>query len=147
MYQINLYIETSIRGLKKTDGWYAYVLEWLDSRKEIHTVSEFRHEEEVTPNMLTLLAFCAALNRITKDSEITVFTDNLYLRSSFTRYLPIWKENGWQTAHGETVKHAPLWQQVEEKIRKHKVIFNPEHHHSYKNWMVRELQERKTRKC
>lgn len=147
MYQINLYIETSIRGLKKTDGWYAYVLEWLDSKEEIHTVSDFRYEEEVTPNMLALLAFCAALNRITKDSDITVFTDSLYLRSSFTRYLPAWKENGWKTAHGSPIKNMLLWQQALEKTKNHKIIFSPEYHHSYKNWMVSEMARRKMHKC
>lgn len=146
MYQINMYLETSIKGIKKTIGWYGYLLEWMDRNQEPHTISDFRYENGVTPNMLSLIAFCAALNRITKDSEITVFTDHLYLREGYARYLPVWKENGWKTAHGDSIKNMSLWQQIAEKTRNHQITFNPEYHHSYKNWMVSELARRKNKK-
>ncbi len=147
MYQINMYIETSIRGVKKTIGWYGYLLEWLDSTGTPHTVSHFQYEIGVTPNMLSLTAFCAALDRLTKDSEITVFTDNLYLREGYTRYLPVWKENGWKTAHKYPIKNRQSWQQIAEKTKRHTIIFHSGSSHSYKDWMLREIQERKEKKC
>ena len=147
MYQINMYIETSIRGVKKTIGWYGYLLEWLDRAGTPHTVFHFQYEIGVTPNMLFLSAFCAALDRLTKDSEITVFTDSLYLREGYTRYLPVWKENGWKTAHGDAIKNIKFWQQIAEKTKRHTIIYNPDSRHGYKNWMLREIQERKEKKC
>lgn len=143
MYQVNVYLETSIKGVKKTIGWYGYLLEWIDSKGKLHTLHDFRYETGVTPNMLILIALCAALNRMTKESEITVYTDNQYLRSGYIKYLPGWKENGWKTARGEQIKNLQLWQQVVEKTARHAITFNAEYHHGYKNWMASELQKRR----
>lgn len=142
MYQINMYLETSIRGIKKSLGWYGYLLEYIDGKGELHTLHDFRHEIGVTPNMLTLIAFCAALNRIGKDSEITVFSECSYLRENYSKWLQVWKENNWRTSRGEAVKNLKLWQQVDELTARHVVRFAREYHHGYKNWMVNELVKR-----
>lgn len=147
MYRINMYIETNIRGVKRTVGWYGYVVEWFNSRSEAKTREDFRYESGVTKNMLALIAFLAALGRIVPDSEITVFTDNLYLREGYTRYLPAWQANGWKTAHGDTIKNMALWQQVADKTARHKVKFAKNDTHSYKNWMMAQIKERKEKKC
>ena len=144
MYRINLYIETSIRGVKSTVGWYGYLLEWIDSRGNPHTISDFGYELGVTPNQLVLKTFCRALDRLGKDAELTVFTDSLYLRNCYTQHLQNWKENNWKTAKGEKVKNLSLWQQVNEKTRRHVVAFNADHQHPHKNWMIAEIQRRKT---
>ena len=146
MYQINMYLETSIKGIKKTIGWYGYVVEWINEKGEARTREDFQCEVGVTPNMLALITFLAALDRIVPDSEITVYTDNLYLREGYTRHLETWKGNGWKTAHGEPVKNLNLWQQVAEKTSRHAVRFETEYHHSYKNWMVAQIQERKMKR-
>ncbi|MDE7325505.1 MAG: hypothetical protein K2N63_04355 [Lachnospiraceae bacterium] len=143
MYKINLYLETSIRGIRKSVGWYGYLLEWIDSKGQFRTLHGFKCEMAVTPNMLVLMAFCAALNRMNKDSEITVFTDSLYLRECYTQYLQAWKENGWKTAKGEPVKNLILWQQADKLTSRHAVRFSMEYHHSYKNWMVSEIVKRR----
>jgi ribonuclease HI len=110
-------------------------------------VHDFKYETDVTPNMLALLAFCAALNRLTQDSEITVFTESTYLSGSFTRYLKDWKEKGWKTSKGEPLKNQKLWQQVDELTARHVIRFDPTYHHTYKNWMVAEITRRKSQKC
>lgn len=147
MYQINIYIETSIRGVKKTLGWYGYLLEYIDGKGELHTRYDFKMETGVTPNMLTLIALCAALNRIGKPSEVTVYTENGYVRENYTKWLQVWKENGWRTARGEEIKNLKLWQQVAELTAAHVVRFDPEYHHGYKNWMCAEMQRRKMKIC
>lgn len=143
MYQINMYLETSIKGIKKTIGWYGYVVEWFNSKKEVRTREDFKCEIGVTPNMLSLIAFLAALDRIIPDSEITVYTDNLYLREGYTQYMPAWKTNGWKTAHGDPIKNMALWQEIAEKTARHVIRFEKECHHEYKNWMVNELVKRR----
>lgn len=143
MYKVNIYLETSIKGLKRTVGWYGYILEYTDAKGVRHVRDCYKNEMGVTPNMLILMAFCASLERLTKESEITVYTDNLYLRESCIKRLKHWKENGWKTAHGEPVKNKGLWQQVSEKMSGHNVIFSTEYHHRYKNQMAAELANRR----
>lgn len=142
---VNMYLETATRGIRRGTGWYGYVLECFDSRGNAHTVQEFRKTEDVTPNQLILLCFCAALNRMRKQSEIMVYTDQLYLRGNYTSHLPMWQGNGWKTARGETVANVELWKRVAELTRWHQICFARDYQHSYKNWMVSELQKRSSR--
>lgn len=143
MYQVNIYLETSLPGLRRSAGWYGYLLEYISGTGELHTRYDFRKKLDVTPNMLILTAFCAALDRLGKDSELTVYTDSLYLRENYSRWLQSWKENGWRTARGEEVKNKELWQQVDELTARHVVRFASQYHHGYKNWMTSEIQRKK----
>ncbi len=136
---VNMYLETRIGGMRKTTGFYGYVLEFVDSRGETHTISTLEREDDVTPNQLILKAFIAALGRMRTPSEIAVYTDRIYLYGNFDRWLPVWKENGWQNAHGEQVKNRELWEQVERLSRLHLITFRSEYKHSYKSWLVSEL--------
>ena len=143
MYKVNLYLETSIRGLQKTIGWYGYVLEYMDRKGSRHIREAYKYEVGVTPNMIVLMALDAALGRLNRESEVTVFSDNVYLREGCMRRLKLWQENGWKTAHGEPVKNKVLWQQVAEKMSRHRVTFSSEYHHEYKNRMSAELTNRR----
>lgn len=143
MQKVNVCLETSIRRLSRTIGWYGYIVEYIDSRGGKHVREDYRYETGVTPNMLILRAFCAALDRITKDCRITVYTDSAYLRESCMKRLVHWKENGWKTAHNEQIKNKALWQQVSEKTSRHIIAFEAEYHHEYKNHMAAELANRR----
>lgn len=143
MQKVNIYLETSIRGLNRTIGWYGYIAEYIDSRGEKHTIDAYKCEMGVTPNMLILMAFCAALDRMNKGCRITVYTDSIYLRESCEKRLRNWRENGWKTAHNEQIKNRDLWQKVSEKISRHVITFSAEYHHEYKNRMAAELTNRR----
>ena len=91
MYQINMYLETSIRGVRATTGWYGYILEYIDKLGNPHIIEDYDREIDITPNQLGLMVFLEALDRVNKDSEITVYSDSAYLRSGYTRYLQDWK--------------------------------------------------------
>lgn len=143
MYQINLYLETSIRGVRSTIGWYGYVLEWVDTHGKTRTVTDFKCKSGVTPNQLILTALRDALRRMTKPSEILIYTDALYLRGNYMDYLPLWRKNGWKTARGEPVKNRELWEEVVEAAEPHRIAFGKQYQHAYKAWMVSELTRRR----
>lgn len=143
MFKVNVYLETSVRGLKKTIGWYGYLVEYIDGRGGTHIRENYKMKMDVTPNMASLLAFIGALDCLGRSSEITVFTDNAYLRENFTKNLGSWKENGWVTAHGEPVRNKGLWNQIVEKASGHVIAFDRTYHHEYKNKMAAELAERR----
>lgn len=145
MYQINMYLENSVMGVRAATGWYGYILEYIDYHGEPHLIEDYGREIDITPNQLALIGLLEALERINKDSEITVYSDSAYLRSGYTRYLQGWKENGWKTAKGEDVKNKVLWQQVAKKTVRHVMRFEPAWKHKYKDRMVSKLMERKSK--
>lgn len=141
MYRINMYLEVMTKGLRRGTGWYGYVLEYVDGKGVTHTVDGFGQADEVTPNRLILIAFCAALSRVKHSSEIEVFTDKLYLRN-FTEHLQEWKKNNWLNAAGREVKNLDLWQQAEAKAKGNLITFSSTYQHEYKNWLDAELARR-----
>ncbi len=143
MFKVNMYLDVSVRGIKKTLGWYGYLVEYTDSRGEKHIREDYRMERNVTPNMAVLMAFIGALDCLGKASEIIVFTDHAYLRENFIKNLDTWKENGWMTAHGEEVRNKGLWEKIIEKTSGHAVTFSKKYHHEYKNKMAAELAKRR----
>ena len=147
MQEVSIYLETSIRGLNKTIGWYGYIVEYIDSHGREHTRGGCNYKMGVTPNMLILTAFCAALDELKKGCRIRVYTDNAYLRESCERRLIRWRENGWKTAHKEPIRNMALWQQVSEKISVHVIRFgteeDPDYKGKYRDQIGEEIERRK----
>ncbi len=147
MQEVSIYLVTRIRGCNKTIGWYGYIAEYVDSQGREHIRDAYKYVMGVTPNMLTLMAFCAALDEIRKACKIKVYTDSAYLRESCEKRLMRWKENGWQTAHKEPIRNKELWQQVSEKISRHVIRFgteeDPDYKSRYRDRIGEEIERRK----
>jgi len=78
-------------------------------------------EAATTNNRMELLAAIAALESLSRPSEITVVTDSAYVKNGVTQWIHGWKRNGWRTAGREPVKNAELWQRLDTAQSRHKV--------------------------
>lgn len=70
---------------------------------------------------MELTAAIRALEALARPSKVTIHTDSRYLIDGLRLWLPRWKENGWKTASGKSVKNADLWQALEAAITRHDV--------------------------
>ncbi len=78
-------------------------------------------EPDTTNNRMELMAAIAALETLTRASEITVITDSAYVKNGVTQWIHGWKRNGWRTADKKPVKNAELWQELETQVARHEV--------------------------
>ena len=78
-------------------------------------------EAQTTNNRMELLAAIAALEGLSRPSEITVVTDSAYVKNGITSWLANWKRRGWRTADGKPVKNLELWQRLETAAAPHQV--------------------------
>lgn len=137
--QINLYIETSIRGPRIQDGEYIYVLECFVSGKP-ETRDGSGIVTEATENKLTLMALLEALSRITKPASIRIFTRCGHALNSLQNHWPRqWQAAGWLNARGKPVKNAELWDLILEKLDPHVYTVTDEDH-IYRKRMLTELK-------
>lgn len=74
-----------------------------------------------TNNRMELTAPIRALESLTRQCVVHLYTDSTYVRDGITKWLPRWQSNGWQTTAGQPVKNADLWQQLEAAARPHEV--------------------------
>ncbi len=117
---IKIYTDGSCLGNPGAGGWAAVIVDEQNHREEI-----YGGEEHTTNNRMELTAAIRALEKISADKQVELFTDSSYLKNAFTNgWLAKWKRNGWRTATGGHVLNKDLWQKLDELISTRAVKFN-----------------------
>jgi len=140
MKQVNIYVQTSFRRPRKGSGWIGYVLE-TQGRSGPITLTNFIQLEEATRHQAELLSVSKALERMVMPSEITIFTDSLYVASGLNSWVEQWQQNNWQSARGVPVLYREEWERLLELIKPHIVTVKNEEH-EYSGWFKTELSRR-----
>ena len=78
-------------------------------------------EADTTNNRMELMAAIAALEALTRPSQITITTDSAYVKNGVTGWIHGWKKNGWRTAARKPVKNEDLWRRLDEAQARHHV--------------------------
>jgi ribonuclease HI len=73
---------------------------------------------------MELLAAIEALRTLKEPCEVEFFTDSAYVKNGVTKWLNIWKQNGWRTKAKAAVKNDDLWRLLDSVSAKHKVTWN-----------------------
>lgn len=114
------YTDGACSGNPGPGGWGVLLL-----AKDGETILKERElsggESETTNNRMELMAAIAALESLTRSSDITVVTDSAYVKNGVTGWIHGWKRNGWRTADKKPVKNAELWQRLDEAQARHRV--------------------------
>lgn len=140
MKQVNIYVQTSFRRPRKGNGWIGYVLE-TQGRSGPITLTNFIQLEKATRHQAELLSVSKALERMVMPSEITIFTDSLYVASGLNSWVEQWQQNNWQSSRGNPVSYREEWERLIELIKPHIVtVKNKEH--EYSGWFKTELSRR-----
>lgn len=78
-------------------------------------------EAQTTNNRMELMAAIAALEALTRDSDLIIVTDSAYVKNGITDWMENWKRKGWRTAGGPPVKNVDLWQRLDAARQRHRV--------------------------
>ena len=112
---IKIYTDGSCIGNPGKGGWAAIII--IDGEKKIITGKK----DNTTNNQMELLATIKALQEISRESEIEIFTDSKYVKNGITEWILNWKKNGWKTAAKKEVLNKALWLILDEETEKHNV--------------------------
>jgi len=113
--KVEIYTDGACRGNPGPGGWGALLL-YGDKRKEL-----YGGEAETTNNRMELTAAIKALENLTRDCELTLYTDSQYVRKGITQWIDNWKARNWKTAAKKPVKNADLWQELDSEVAKHTI--------------------------
>lgn len=138
MFNVNIYLETSVSGPAKKEAAGVWWVECETGRPEPDFRRDFRMgtlwKEKTTENSLTLELLRDALFTLTRPCSVRVNTQcGLIVNATKKRreepgkrersWLDRWDESGWVNAKGLPVKNAGLWQQVRGRLGMHVVGF------------------------
>ncbi|MCP4077340.1 MAG: ribonuclease HI [Gammaproteobacteria bacterium] len=115
--KVILFTDGACRGNPGPGGWGAY-FEYDDARKELYGFAS-----DTTNNRMEMMAVIEGLKALKRPCEIHLNTDSKYVLQGITEWMKGWKKNGWKTAAKKPVKNADLWQQLDNEVSRHQIIW------------------------
>jgi ribonuclease HI len=112
---VEVFTDGACSGNPGPGGWGA-ILRYRGTEKELQG-----GENPTTNNRMEMMAAIQALEALKRPMVVTVYTDSKYLVDGITRYITVWKRNGWRTADKKSVKNSDLWQRLDQAVRPHHV--------------------------
>ncbi len=112
---VEIHTDGACRGNPGPGGWGA-ILSFRGREKEL-----FGAERETTNNQMELMAAIRGLEALNRASRVRLTTDSQYVRNGATRWLDLWKRNGWKNAARQPVKNAQLWRRLDAAASSHEI--------------------------
>ena len=112
---VTIYTDGACKGNPGPGGWGALLIAG-EREKEL-----FGGELATTNNRMELTAVIRALESLTRDCDVELFTDSQYVKQGIETWIHGWKRNGWKTADRKPVKNAELWRELERQAARHRV--------------------------
>ena len=112
---VEVFTDGACSGNPGPGGWGA-LLRYGEKEREL-----FGGEPDTTNNRMELTAVIRALEALTREATVRVYTDSTYVQQGISKWIHGWKRNGWRTSAREPVKNADLWQALDATAQRHHV--------------------------
>ena len=100
---IKIYTDGSCLSNPGNGGWAAII----NNDGDILRISG--SEKDTTNNKMELMAPIRALQKISSNEQVEIYTDSKYVKLGITEWVHKWIKNSWLTSKKEPVKNKELW--------------------------------------
>ena len=122
--KVTIYTDGASRG-NPGPGGYGAVLEYVDTKGNLHTRELSQGYAVTTNNRMELMGVITALEALNRPCEVELFTDSKYIVDAFNQHwVEGWIKKGWKRGKNEPVKNIDLWQRLLKAKAPHKLTFN-----------------------
>ena len=122
---VKIYTDGAARGNPDGPGGYGSVLEYVDTKGELHVKEISQGYVRTTNNRMELMAVIAGLEALNRPCEVEVYSDSQYVVNAFNQHwVDGWIKKGWKRGKNEPVKNVDLWNRLLEAKEKHSVTFH-----------------------
>ena len=122
---VKIFTDGAARGNPDGPGGYGSVLEYVDTKGELHVKEISRGYVRTTNNRMELMAVIAGLEALNRPCEVEVYSDSQYVVNAFNQHwVDGWIKKGWKRGKNEPVKNVDLWKRLLEAKEKHSVTFH-----------------------
>ena len=99
-------------------GWGAVIID--EDEKQYNVSGKVK---DTTNNRMELMAPIMALKKIKTKSDVTIFTDSIYVKRGITEWIKNWEKNGWKSANKKSVKNKDLWVKLNDLCQKNTIVW------------------------
>lgn len=138
MTHVTIYSDGSARGNPDGPGGYGAIIQYVDSRGELHEKEFSEGFNPTSNNRMELLGAITALEALNRPCEVDLYSDSSYLINAFQKgWIDNWQRNGWKTSSKARVKNRDLWQRMLKAAAPHHITW-----HWVKGHAGQEMNER-----
>ena len=83
--QVKIYTDGAARGNPDGPGGYGAVLEYVDTKGQLHTKELSKGYKKTTNNRMELMAVIAALEALNRPCSIELYSDSKYVVDAFNQ--------------------------------------------------------------
>ena len=122
--KVKIYTDGAARGNPDGPGGYGTVLEFIDSKGQLHTKELSCGYKKTTNNRMELMAVIAGLEALNRPCEIELYSDSKYVVDAFNQHwIDGWLKKGWKRGKTEPVKNVALWKRLLKATEPHQITF------------------------
>lgn len=122
--KVTIYTDGSARGNPDGPGGYGTVLQYVDTKGQLHEREFSAGYKKTTNNRMELMAAIVGLEALTKPCEVDLYSDSQYLVKAFNdRWINSWLKNNWKNSKKEPVKNIDLWKRLLKAMEPHNVNY------------------------
>ena len=125
MTHIDIYTDGAARGNPDGPGGYGTVLQYVDSKGQLHEHELSQGYVRTTNNRMELMAAIAGLEALTRPCEVNLYSDSKYLIDAFNRHwVDSWIKENWRLDKKNPVKNIDLWKRLLAAAEPHSITWN-----------------------
>ena len=122
--QVRIYTDGAARGNPDGPGGYGTILEYTDTKGELHTKEISHGYVKTTNNRMELMAVIAGLEALNRPCDVELYSDSQYVVNAFNQHwIDGWLKKGWKRGKNEPVKNVDLWKRLLKAKEAHRVRF------------------------
>ena len=122
--QVKIYTDGAARGNPDGPGGYGAVLQYIDTKGQLHERELSRGYKKTTNNRMELMAAIVALEALNRPCQVDLYSDSKYLVDAFNQHwIDGWIKKGWKRGKSEPVKNTDLWKRLLAAAQPHTIRY------------------------
>ncbi len=122
--KVIMYTDGAARGNPDGPGGYGVVLQYTDSKGELHEKELSEGYEKTTNNRMELMGVIAGLEALNRPCDVEVHSDSQYVIKAFNEHwIDGWIKRGWKKADKKPVLNEDLWKRLLKAAEPHNITW------------------------
>ena len=123
--KVTIFTDGAARGNPDGPGGYGTVLQYRDTKGNLHERELSAGYKKTTNNRMELMAAIVGLEALNRPCQVDLYSDSKYLTDAFNKHwIEGWQKRGWVKSDKKPVKNIKLWQRLLKAMESHQVTFH-----------------------
>lgn len=121
---VKIFTDGAARGNPEGPGGYGTILQYVDTKGQLHERVFSQGYVKTTNNRMELMAAITGLEALNRPCQVELYSDSKYLTDAFNQHwIDGWLKKGWKRGKNQPVLNVDLWKRLLKAKEPHDVKF------------------------